>query len=155
MSDHGSAPLAREGGGIKGTIGSSIIVFSIVGAMFYFYLTRERTPEAVNTPQTTTTQTPAPMNTAQVMTEEWKPCRTKRDFRDITVRAEGTPVYLCPGWKTFPMGGAITITNSDGREIVREAPGENPQIGYQPAGVYTLRADPVGSERTVKIFNSW
>ncbi len=68
----------------------------------------------------------------------------------------GVAEYLCPGWKTFPLGGSdkeggITITTPD-RRTLRDAPGVKVDFGWQPEGDYIFRPDPIGSKRGVRIF---
>lgn len=70
------------------------------------------------------------------------------------IPAQGLPVYLYPGWKDFAFGGAITITTPSGH-VLHDEPGVNHQWGFQPAGMYIFRADPMGSRRSVQIYNQW
>jgi len=66
----------------------------------------------------------------------------------------GLPVYLYPGWKTFPLHGKITITTPSG-QILHDEPGVLYNFGWQNEGGYTFQADPIGSKRGVGIYNRW
>lgn len=75
--------------------------------------------------------------------------------RTIEIVGEvGVPVYLRQGWRGFTQGGPITITTPDGK-VYHDQPGVPTKMGYQPDGVFIFRADPVGSERRVVIYNRW
>ncbi|HTE49051.1 MAG TPA: hypothetical protein VK675_04045, partial [Candidatus Paceibacterota bacterium] len=75
-------------------------------------------------------------------------------FRTLDIPAQGLPVYLRQGWKSFPIGGSIIIVNPSGRRI-EDKPGEMRDWGFQPDGIYTFHADPPGSSRKVRIYNRW
>jgi hypothetical protein len=80
------------------------------------------------------------------------PCQGEWGFQTLDIPEEGLLVYLCQGWKDWPKGGAITITPKGG-EPLHDQPGMVNHFGYQPNGLYTIRADPAGSTRQVQLFN--
>lgn len=63
-------------------------------------------------------------------------------------------VFLYQGAETHPVGGGVTITTPRG-EVFHDRPGIHIDMGFQPNGVYTFRADPKGSTRSVTIKNRW
>jgi hypothetical protein len=75
-------------------------------------------------------------------------------MRTMEIPAEGLPVYLYQGWQDFPIGGAITITTPGG-QVLHDKPGVINHFGFQLDGLYTFRADPVGSTRQVQVMNRW
>lgn len=75
-------------------------------------------------------------------------------FQTFDIPAEGLRVYLYPGWKDSPLGGAITI-EFPGGVTLRDAPEVINHIASQPEGIYIFRAYPVGSKRQVRIYNRW
>jgi hypothetical protein len=89
----------------------------------------------------------APPTTVIIQAPAW----TNKTFE---VPDGGLPVHLYPGWQTYPLGGAITITTPGGH-ILKDAPGVENDFGWQPEGDYIIRPDPLGSKRKVTIYNRW
>ena len=83
------------------------------------------------------------------------PCRGEWGFRTLDIPAEGLPVYLCQGWKDWPIGGPITITPQGGGKPLDDQPGATNHFGYTPDGMYIIRANPVGSTRQIQLYNQW
>lgn len=75
-------------------------------------------------------------------------------FKTVEIPPEGMSVYLRSGWRGFTQGGAVIIT-SPGGKIFHDKPGVPTQLGYQPDGMYVFRGDPVGSKRSMVIYNRW
>ena len=73
-------------------------------------------------------------------------------FRTLQIPKGGLAVFLHQGAKVFP-SGPITITNPDGQTI-EDRPGVKTDVGSK-TGIYILRANPEGSERSVEICNRW
>jgi len=74
-----------------------------------------------------------------------------------SVPDSGIAEYLCPGWKTFPLGGSkeeggITISAPHLKTPLKDAPGVDNYFGNQPEGNYIFRPDPLGSKRGVRIY---
>lgn len=66
----------------------------------------------------------------------------------------GLRIYLHPGWKDFPILGAITIINPKG-DALEDGPGVINHFGYQQEGWYTIFPNPRESERKVQILDTW
>ncbi len=79
--------------------------------------------------------------------------------KTLDIPREGVMVYLYPGWTDCPLGGAITITPIDNRGNkgipLHDKPREINHFPYQPEGNFLVLGDPVGSKRSVQIYNRW
>ena len=95
------------------------------------------------------TNSPPPQATVTVPAEKpWT-------FRIIPISREGVALYLYPGFKTWPKGGNVIITDPNGKTTV-DQPGIIKPIECPPGGgIFTFRADPEGSERQEEILNRW
>lgn len=101
---------------------------------------------------------PSPVQTSQQTTPAVVhvpgPCEGAWSFRTIDIPPAGIPVYLCEGWKDFPLGGGITITNPGG-VVLQDEPGTPHDFGFQEDGLYVIRPNPAGSPRQVNLYNRW
>lgn len=72
----------------------------------------------------------------------------------LDIPAEGGKLSLQSGWKIESIDGVLNIETPSGK-VLREEPGVKNSVGRQPDGVYTLKSDPPGQARKVKIYNCW
>src|SRR3989344_3279641 len=94
---------------IKKVVGGIIAIILLLLVMLIGFCSRQKKPVAA-TPAagaTATQSAPAPSLL----------CQGAWDFRTIEIPTEGIPVYLCQGWKPFPLGGKIVITNPEGKPL--------------------------------------
>ncbi len=75
-------------------------------------------------------------------------------IQTLDIPDEGLRVYLYQGWKDWPIGGPITIT-PDGGQPLHDEPGVINHFGFQADGMYTVRANPIGSKRQIQLYNRW
>jgi hypothetical protein len=76
-------------------------------------------------------------------------------FRTLEIPANGElAVHLSQGWRGFTQGGAVTITTPGG-QIFHDRPGVPTDMGFQPDGIYIFHSDPIGSKRSMAIYNRW
>lgn len=124
------------------------IILLIAGGISYYYDEKQ-----------VTKQEEARADSTKVSQQQNTPTPNPWSSKTIDIPREGVVVYLYPGWTVCPLGGAITITpiTFDGKKGVtlHDAPGEINHFPYQPEGNFLILGDPVGSKRSVQIYNRW